>query len=71
VKLLREAFTKIMKDPEVDRDGDKFFGDGWRAIGSEKLETVIRDHIAIPKEAKDYITKLRQKYNLPVGDAKS
>jgi len=71
VKMLREAFVKIMKDPEVDKEGDKFFGDGWRAIGAEKLETVIRDHIAIPKEAKDYITKMRQKYNLPVGDAKS
>jgi tripartite-type tricarboxylate transporter receptor subunit TctC len=71
VKLLREAFLKVMKDPEVDKEGDKFFGDGWRGIGAEKIETVIRDHIAIPKEAKEYITKLRQKYNLPVGDAKS
>ena len=71
VKLLREAFLKVMKDPEVDKEGDKFFGDGWRGIGAEKIETVIRDHIAIPKEAKDYITKLRQKYNLPVCDAKS
>jgi tripartite-type tricarboxylate transporter receptor subunit TctC len=71
VKQLREAFNKVMKDPEVDKEGDKFFGDGWRAIGVEKLEAVIRDHIAIPKEAKDYITKLRHKYNLPVGDAKS
>ena len=71
VKLLREAYTKVMKDPEVDKEGDKFFGDGWRGIGAEKLETVIRDHIAIPKEAKDYITKMRQKYNLPVGDKKS
>jgi tripartite-type tricarboxylate transporter receptor subunit TctC len=71
VKLLREAFLKVMKDPEVDRDGDKFFGDGWKGHGAEKIEAVIREHIAIPKEAKDYITKLRQKYNLPVGDAKS
>jgi hypothetical protein len=55
----------------VDKDGDKFFGDGWKAIPAEKLETVIRDHIAIPKEAKDHITKLRQKYGLPVGDKKS
>jgi hypothetical protein len=60
-----------MKDPEVDKDGDKFFGDGWKPVTAEKLGTVIRDHIAIPKEAKDYITKMRQKYNLPVGDAKS
>ena len=71
VKLLREAFLKVMKDPEVDRDGDKFFGDGWKGHSAEKIEAVIREHIAIPKEAKDYITKLRQKYNLPVGDAKS
>jgi putative tricarboxylic transport membrane protein len=71
VKLLREAFSKVMKDPEVDKDGDKFFGDGWKAHGAEKIEAVIRDHIAIPKEAKDYITKMRQKYNLPVGETKS
>ena len=71
VKLLREAFMKIMKDPEVDKEGDKFFGDGWKAHGAEKIEAVVRDHIAIPKEAKDYITKMRQKYSLPVGDTKS
>jgi len=70
VKLLREAFMKTMKDPEVDKEGDKFFGDGWRPHTGEKIETVIRDQIAIPKEAKDFITKMRQKYNLPVGDQK-
>ena len=71
VQMLRAAFMNVMKDPEVDREGDKFFGDGWRPISPEKLEAVIRDHIAIPKEAKDYITKMRQKYNLPVGEPKS
>jgi tripartite-type tricarboxylate transporter receptor subunit TctC len=71
VKILREAFTKVMKDPEVDKEGDKFFGDGWKPVSAEKLETVIREEIAIPKEAKDYIIKMRQKYNLPLGDAKS
>ena len=70
VKLLRESFMKVMKDPEVDKDGDKFFGDGWLAHSAEKIEAVIREHIAIPKEAKDYITKMRLKYNLPVGDSK-
>jgi len=71
VKLLRDAFAKVMKDPEVDKEGDKFFGDGWRPHSAEKIETVIRDHIAIPKEAKDFITKMRQKYGLPVGETKS
>ena len=46
-------------------------GDGWKPITAEKIETVIREHIAIPKEAKDYINKMRQKYNLPMGETKS
>jgi tripartite-type tricarboxylate transporter receptor subunit TctC len=71
VKLLRDAFNKVMKDPDVDKEGDKFFGDGWRPYTGEKMEVVIRDHIAIPKEAKDFITKMRRKYNLPVGEKKS
>jgi tripartite-type tricarboxylate transporter receptor subunit TctC len=71
VTLLREAYMKVTKDPAVDKEGDKFFGDGWRPVTAEKLETVIREEIAIPKEAKDYIIKMRQKYGLPLGDAKS
>jgi tripartite-type tricarboxylate transporter receptor subunit TctC len=71
VKLLRDAFNKVMKDPDVDKEGDKFFGDGWRPYTGEKIEAVIRDHIAIPKEAKDYITKMRKKYGLPTGGKKS
>ncbi|HEY3302002.1 MAG TPA: tripartite tricarboxylate transporter substrate-binding protein [Candidatus Binatia bacterium] len=70
VKILREAFDKAMKDPEVDKEGDKFFGDGWKPHTAEKITAVIREHIAIPKEAKDFITKMRLKYNLPVGDQK-
>jgi tripartite-type tricarboxylate transporter receptor subunit TctC len=71
VKLLREAFNKVMKDPDVDKEGDKFFGDGWRPYSGERIEKVIHDHIAIPKEAKDYITKMRKKYGLPTGGKKS
>jgi tripartite-type tricarboxylate transporter receptor subunit TctC len=71
VKLLQEAFAKLMKDPEVDKEGDKFFGDGWKPIPAERVDTLIRDQISIPKEAKDFITKLRQKYGLPIGETKS
>jgi hypothetical protein len=60
-----------MKDPEVDKEGDKFFGDGWKPITPERVETVIHDQTNITKEAKDFITKLRQKYGLPVGEKKS
>jgi len=71
VKSLRDAFAKVMKDPEVDKEGDKFFGDGWKPITPERVDTVIHDQTSISKEAKDFITKLRQKYNLPVGETKS
>ena len=71
IKLLREAFAKVMKDPEVDKEGDKFFGDGWKPVTAERLEAIIREQTSISKEAKDFITKLRQKYNLPVGEGKS
>jgi hypothetical protein len=71
VMLLREAFAKLMKDPEVDKEGDKFFGDGWKPHPAQRIESVIREHTAIPKEARDFITKMRQKYGLPIGEAKS
>jgi tripartite-type tricarboxylate transporter receptor subunit TctC len=71
VKALREAFAKLMKDPEVDKEGDKFFGDGWKPITAERGEELIREQTSIPKEAKDFITKLRQKYNLPLGEKQS
>ena len=71
VKILREAFDKVMKDPEVDKEGDKFFGDGWKPVAAERVDNLIRDQIGIPKEAKDFIAKLRQKYNLPIGEKQS
>ena len=71
VKILREAFSKVMKDPEVDKEGDKFFGDGWKPHSAEKIEAVIADQLAVSKEAKDFITKMRQKYGLPIGEKQS
>jgi hypothetical protein len=60
-----------MKDPEVDKEGDKFFGDGWKPQSPEKIEAVVHEQIAIPKEAKDFITKMRLKYGLPIGEKQS
>lgn len=71
LQSLREAFAQVMKDPEVDKEGDKFFGDGWKPISAQRVEQLIREQIDIPKEAKNFITKLRQKYNLPLGEKQS
>jgi hypothetical protein len=71
VKLLRDAFARVMKDPEVDKEGDKFFGDGWKPITAERVVELIRVETSVSKEAKEFIAKLRQKYGLPVGETKS
>ncbi len=71
VTSLREAFAKLMKDPEVDKEGDKFFGDGWKPVTAERVEEVIREQTTISKDAKEFITKLRQKYSLPLGEKQS
>jgi tripartite-type tricarboxylate transporter receptor subunit TctC len=71
VRILREAFTKVMKDPDVDKEGDKFFGDGWRPLSAERIEAVVNEQLAITKEAKDFITKMRQKYGLPTSEKQS
>lgn len=70
-KTLRQAFQKIMADPEVDKEGDKFFGEGWRPHLGERVETAIRDHLSIPQESKDFLFNIRQKYGLPTGEKKS
>jgi len=70
VNSLREAFAKVMKDPEVDKEGDKFFGDGWKPLAAERVDDLIRLETSVSKEAKDFIRKLRQKYGLPVGEKK-
>jgi tripartite-type tricarboxylate transporter receptor subunit TctC len=68
VKTLRTAFGRAMKDPEVQKEGDKAFGEGWRSHPGERLETVIKQHVAIPKEAKEFLLKMRKKYGLPVAE---
>jgi tripartite-type tricarboxylate transporter receptor subunit TctC len=68
VKTLRDAFANLMKDPDVDKEGDKFFGEGWKPHSAERIDAAIREETSIPKEAKDFIAKLRQKYGLPVGE---
>jgi hypothetical protein len=71
VKVLRDAFMKMNNDPEVEKEGNKFFGEGWRLLSGERAGDVVRDHIDVPKEAKDFVAKLRQKYGLPVSEKKS
>ena len=71
VKILRQAFIKMENDPEIEKEGNKFFGEGWRLLPGERAQNVVLEHLDIPKEAKDFVAKIRQKYNLPVAEKKS
>jgi len=55
----------------IEPYGFERFWSGRKPQRVEKIETVIADQIGIPKEAKDFITKLRQKYGLPTGEKQS
>jgi hypothetical protein len=70
-RLVSRFIGKYLPGNPKDKEGDKFFGDGWKPITAERLEAIIREQTSISKEAKDFISKLRQKYNLPLGEAKS
>ncbi len=68
VALLNQGVNKVFKDPEVRKQGDRFFGAGWKGHSGEKIAKLIRDHIDVPKEAKEFIRKMRKKYDLPLGN---
>lgn len=70
VALLREAFFKMNSDPEFKKQATQFFGDAWRLRPGDRSQTLIRDATTVSKEAEEYLTKVRKKYDLPTGEQK-
>jgi len=63
-------YRLVFCEPLVPVPDCEVKGEGLLRAMHTWLEGVIREHVAIPKEARDYILKLRQKYNLPIGETK-
>jgi tripartite-type tricarboxylate transporter receptor subunit TctC len=70
VAVLRQAFMKMNKDEDFKAQATKFFGESWSLNSGEKTETMIKQITSVPKNAQDYLTRMRQKYGLPVGAPK-
>jgi len=70
VALLREAFFKMNSDEEFKRQATQFFGDAWRLRNGDRTQTMIRDATTVSKDAQEYLTKIRKKYDLPTGEQK-
>ena len=65
VKILREAFDKMVKDPEVMAVTTRFYGPSWVATGAKQTEALVKEVTNVSEEVKDYLRKLRKKYGLP------
>ena len=70
VAALREAFDKLNSDDEFKAQANKFFGESWTLNSGDKTETMIKKITSVPKNAQDFLTKMRKKYDLPVGAPK-
>ena len=65
VTMIREAFQKLVKDPEAIAVSNRFFGDAWAARGAKETESLVREITNVSEEVKQYLRNLRTKYGLP------
>jgi len=70
VRVLRDAFVKMGKDPEFKDQATKFFGAGWSIRPGEKTEALIREATTVSSETMGFLVKIRKKYGLPAGEPK-
>lgn len=67
VKMLREAYVKMSKDEAFKKQATSFYGEGWTVRTGERTQIKVKEATTLSKEADLFLTKLRKKYNLPVG----
>ncbi|NIO08274.1 MAG: hypothetical protein GTO40_09815 [Deltaproteobacteria bacterium] len=65
VRATREAFLKVVKDPEARTALIRFYGNAWDFRGAQETEKMARDITEVSDEVKQYLRDLRAKYGLP------
>ncbi len=65
VKMFREAFEKMVKDPEAMAVTNQFYGKSWASRGAKETKALVKEVTNVSKEVKDYLRELRKKYGLP------
>lgn len=65
VKVYREAFQKAVNNPEFLKLARKQFSIDLISVTGETLKKRIAQIVDAPKEALDYASKLRKKYDVP------
>ncbi len=67
VRMYREAYQKMTKDPEFIDATTKFFGEGWIVRGGKETEALLLETTTTSQEVKDFLRKIRKKRGLPEG----
>ena len=65
VKILREAYQKMIKDRGFIKQANKFLGDAWLTRGGEKTAAMVKQSTEISKEVRDFLHNIRKKNGLP------
>lgn len=66
VRVYREAFLKLPKDPEFVREANKFFGAVWNLRGGDATKELVLEATSISKEVAEFMNEMRRKNGLPV-----
>lgn len=67
VKIYRDAYQKMAKDPEFQKVTTTFFGEGWVIRGGKETEALVVETTTASKEVKDFLRKMRKRHGLPEG----
>lgn len=66
VKVYRDAFSKVAKDPEFLARAEKEFGEDFSPMSGEELGRIAKALAATKDEDIQFLNNLRVKYKLPV-----
>ncbi len=67
VKMYRDAYQKMAKDPEFKDATTKFFGEGWVIRDAKATEELTVVTTTTTKEVHDFLKKMRKSRGLPSG----
>jgi tripartite-type tricarboxylate transporter receptor subunit TctC len=67
VKMYRDAYQRMVKDPEFKDATTKFFGKGWVIRGAKATEELTVETTTATKEVHDFLRKVRKRRGLPTG----
>ena len=70
VKILRDAWARMVEDATFQADATKFFGEAWRVRDGEATAQLVLEATDATKEVKDFLFNIRKEHGLPTGKKK-